>query len=228
MGVFTIFWYGSGQETIPKYLIQSSLFRHSYSLLFSSQYSNFLDTIYPAQLKNLKFSFVNLWCRATLYESYQLPWQIFPGVPSLSDLDDNQLKAMIQTSSATGRAMCGICLKEFYNRSSAFIHIQAVHVAKRSVKCFYCPKTFKTKNCRIKHITKYHAEAHRINKLIKKSVRLFSYRIFWSDFKTFISFYIWYFLYFGILYLSTWNVKLLESYTPWKYLFELIFCVSPF
>jgi len=84
MGVFTIFWYGSGQETIPKYLIQSSLFRHSYSLLFSSQYSNFLDTLYPAQLKNLKFSFVNLWFRATLMSLINYPdkfFQVFPVYP---------------------------------------------------------------------------------------------------------------------------------------------------
>ena len=139
----------------------------SFSLHFQSQ------TTFSSHPRVVRVTGPNRLEQTTFYISAQKHICSPPGSPSLPDIPDDQLKQLIQTSTTSGKPMCGICLSEFSSRSSTFTHVKAKHGGKATHQCLYCPLLFITADRRAMHISRKHREAHRMNKLLKNVVGAF-------------------------------------------------------
>jgi len=105
-----------------------------------------------------------------LYFSVKLvPFVSIPGLPIFDSLNDDKLKQMIQMNTTTGKPMCGVCKKDFVNRSYTLEHIKSKHVTAELLSCPYCnEKSFRTKTYRNNHIYQQHKELHRMSKFMKQ------------------------------------------------------------
>ena len=73
------------------------------------------------------------------------------------DLDTNRIPVQSETSN---RFNCKLCSSTFKEKRYFFSHWKTVHVAKKTVKCEYCPEVFTYRSQRLRHTRTLHPEVY--------------------------------------------------------------------